>query len=77
MSAKSASKTYSTVLGYSVIEPKVCQKVAVRGRKSLKTIYYRMLSLYDNLEATGWRVLVARERANQQSGQEFCFFGSH
>ena len=33
--------------------------------------------LYDNLEATGWRVFVTRERADQQSGQECCFFGSY
>ena len=28
-----------------------------------------MSSLYDNLEATGWRAFAMRERANQQSGQ--------
>ena len=33
------SKTYSRVLGYSVIETKVCQKVGGGSRKSLKTIY--------------------------------------
>ena len=31
----------------------MCQKVSVRGRKSLNTIYYSMSCLYDNLEATG------------------------
>ena len=30
------SKTYSRVLWYSVIEPKVCQKVGVGRRKNLK-----------------------------------------
>ena len=34
-----ASKTCSSVLGYSAIEFKVCQKVDVRRRKSLKTVY--------------------------------------
>ena len=33
------SKTFSRVFWYSVIESKVCQKVGVGRRKSLKTIY--------------------------------------
>ena len=33
------SKTYSRVLGYSVIETKVCQKFGVGRKKSLKTIH--------------------------------------
>ena len=33
------SKTYSRVLGYSVIETKVCQKFGVGRRKSLNTLY--------------------------------------
>ena len=64
------SKTFSRVFWYSVIESKVCQKVGV-GRRKLKT-YQRISCLYDNLEATGWRVFVMRERANQRSGQECC-----
>ena len=39
------SKTYSRVLGYSVNETKVCQKVGVGRRKSLKTIYKRISCL--------------------------------
>ena len=31
-----------------------------------------MSCLYDNLEATGWRVLAMSERANQSSEQECC-----
>ena len=34
-----ASKTYFSVLGFSAIEFKVCQKLDVRRRKSLKTVY--------------------------------------
>ena len=50
------SKTYSPVLGYSAIEPKVRQKVGVGRRKNLKTILEnitRISRLYDNLRATG------------------------
>ena len=53
------------VVGYSVIETKVCQKVGVNRRKSLKTIILEVTCLYDNLKATGWRVFVTREGANQ------------
>ena len=65
------------MLGFSVIEPKICQKVGVGRKKSLKTIYYRIACLYDNLEDTGWQVFVTHERADQQSGQEYCLFGSY
>ena len=50
------SKTCSPVLGYSVIEPKVRQKVDVGIRKNLKTILEnitRISRLHDNLKATG------------------------
>ena len=64
------SKTFSRVFWYSVIESKVCQKVGVGRRKSLKTIYYRISCLYDNLEGTGWWVFVTPERANPRSGRD-------
>ena len=57
------------MLGYSVIEPKVCQKGSVGKRKEPKNIILEVSCLYDYLEATGWQVFVMRERANQQSGQ--------
>ena len=59
------SKSYSMVLGYSIIESEVCQKVSVNTRKSLKTIILEVACLYDNLKATGWRVFVTREGSNQ------------
>ena len=62
------------VLGYSEIKSKVCQKVGVHRRKSLKTTILEMTCLYDNLKATGWRVFVTREGANQGSGQLFYYF---
>ena len=61
-SASFTSTTYSRVLGYRVIEPKVCQKVGVGRRKSLKTIYNR-ICFYDNLEITGWRVFASRKKS--------------
>ena len=45
------------MLGYSVIESKVCLKISVGRRNSLKTIYYRISCLDDNLEATRWQYL--------------------
>ena len=63
------SKPCSRVFGYSAIEPKVCQNVGVGRRKSLKTIYGRISYLYDNLEATGWRVFVTRERSTNNVDQ--------
>ena len=72
-----ASETCFSVLGYSTIEIKVCQKVGVGRRESGKMIYWRMSWLYNNLKATGLRVFLMRERANQQIGQESCLCGSH
>ena len=59
------SKTYSRVLRYSVIETKMCQTFSVGRRKSLKTMYWRISCLHDNLKATGWRVFLTRERVNE------------
>ena len=67
-----ASKTCSKVIGYSVINLKVCQEVDVgRRKRSLKTMYSTISCLHDNLEATGWRLFAMRDRANQRSGPEF------
>ena len=65
------------MLWYSIIEPKVFQKVSVERKKSLKSINWWISCLYDNLKASRWWVFVTHERANQQSGQECCFFGSY
>ena len=32
-----------------------------------------MSCLFDNLEGIGWKVFAMRERANQQSGEEYCY----
>ena len=51
------------------MEPKVCQAAGGERRKTLKTVYYRLSCLHDNLEATGLRVFAKSERANQGRGQ--------
>ena len=51
------------VLGYSVIDTKVCREAGVRRKNSLKTVYLRMLCLNDHLEATSWRLFPMRKRA--------------
>ena len=48
------SKTCSRVFGYSEIDPKIFQEAGVWRRKNLKTMYWMISCLYDNLEATGW-----------------------
>ena len=70
-------KTCSRKLGYSTIDPKVFKEAHVARRESLKTIYQRILYLYDNLEATGWLVYAMRERTNQRNGQECCYCRSY
>ena len=49
------------MLGFSAIDPKVCQEAGVGRRMSLKTVYLRISRLYNNLEATSWRVFAMRE----------------
>ena len=71
-SASFTSTTYSRVLGYRVIEPKVCQKVGVGRRKSLKTIYNR-ICFYDNLEITGWRVFASRKKSQSTQWTRMLF----
>ena len=42
------------MLWYSIIEPKVFQKVSVERKKSLKSINWWISRFYDNLKATRW-----------------------
>lgn len=57
------------MLGYSALDPKTCRQASVGRMMDRETVNQRTSSLYDNLEATGWRAFAMRERANQQSGQ--------